>query len=134
MIPHRPDCEEWRPIPGFERYYHASDTGLIWTVRGCYLLVQNINAGGYPQVTLSVGGKTSSIAVHQLVALTFIGECPSGMEVLHGEGNVRTNSARTNLRYGTRAENLRQSVQEGTFGALRANRQRHAVHGSSSPG
>jgi hypothetical protein len=55
------------------------------------------------------------------------------MEVLHGEGNVRTNPAVTNLRYGTRAENLQQSVQEGTFGALRANRQRRAVHRSTSP-
>lgn len=134
VLPHRPDCGEWRPIPGYEAYYHASDSGLVWSVRKCQLLVQSPTAKGYLQVTLSVGGKTWPVQVHQLIALTFIGECPPGMEVLHGDGNVRTDNSRTNLRYGTRAENLRQSVREGTFGPLRANRERRARHGSTSPG
>jgi HNH endonuclease/NUMOD4 motif len=130
ILPHQPTGMEWRPIPGYEAYYHASDSGLIWTVRRCQLLVQNLTGSGYLQVTLSVGGETYPVAVHQLIALTFIGECPAGMEVLHGDGNVRTDNARVNLRYGTRSENLQQSVREGTFGPLRANR----THRSSSPG
>lgn len=133
-LPHQPPGMEWRPIPGYEAYYHASDSGLIWTVRKCQLLVQNRTGGGYLQVTLSVGGKTCSVHVHQLIALTFIGERPPGMEVLHGDGNIRTDNAKTNLRYGTRSENLRQSVREGTFGPLRANREKRAVHRSTSPG
>lgn len=134
VLPRRPICREWRPIPGFEGYYDASDSGLIWSIRKCQPLVQSPTGSGYLQVTLSVGGRTHSIGVHQLIALTFIGRCPPGMEVLHGEGNVKTNNDRTNLRYGTRAENLQQSVREGTFGPLRANRENRTIQGISLPG
>jgi len=131
-LPHQPASEEWRPIPGFEGYYEASDAGRIWSVRGCHTLIQATDSGGYLSVTLSVGGKLLCTGVHRLIALAFIGECPPGMEVLHGD-NIRCHNVRTNLRYGTRAENLQQSVRDGTFGPLRANRLRK-LHLVSSPG
>jgi hypothetical protein len=121
VLPHQAADDEWLPIPGFEGYYEASASGLIWTIRGCRTLIQSPTSGGYLNVGLSVRGKVLTIEVHRLIALTFIGECPPGQEVLHGD-NIRVHSARSNLSYGTRAENIRQSVRDGTHGRLAANR------------
>lgn len=50
--------------------------------------------------------------VHRLVARTFIGPCPPGLEVRHKDGDP-TNNHVDNLEYGTRAQNMQDRVKHG---------------------
>lgn len=65
---------------------------------------------GYPYVSLSGGRKRP---VHRIVAETFHGPCPPGMEAAHQDG-VRTNVRADNLRWDTRKGNLADRVAHGT--------------------
>jgi len=65
------------------------------------------------QVVLSKGGIRKTFRVHQLVATAFIGPCPTGHEVLHGDGR-KAHNAIANLRYGTRSENEADKLRHGT--------------------
>lgn len=123
-LPSPPDAgEEWRVVPGFEGYYAASDWGRIWSVRDCRTLVQAQTPGGYLQVTLCMDKKRFPFGVHVVIARTFIGPLPPGHQVLHGD-NIRCHNIPGNLRYGTQAENIRQSVEDGTHNGLMDNRVR----------
>jgi hypothetical protein len=65
-------------------------------------------------VALSVNGRQKSYLLHRLVALTFIGPPPSSAhEVCHNDGNP-ANNAPGNLRWGTRGENILDTVRHGT--------------------
>lgn len=115
------DAEEWRDIPGYEGYYQASTLGRIRSVdriltkpspgggemsypmRG-RVLRQTRCGSGYLKVNLSRDGEKANAMVHTLVALTFIGSRPPGMEVCHGPGGMDDCSL-ANLRYDTHGEN-----------------------------
>jgi hypothetical protein len=57
--------------------------------------------------------KTAKHGVHILVALTFIGPRPVGLDVLHGE-NGKLDNRLCNIRYGTKAENMADKVRDKT--------------------
>lgn len=118
--------EEWRAIPGFEGCYEASNLGRV---RGLsrmvksgynsqrfmksYMLKPWIDAGGYYTVNpWTHGGSKGRIKVHRLVALTFLGECPKGLEVNHIDGN-KLNNCVTNLEYITHSENAKHAFRLG---------------------
>lgn len=110
--------EQWKDIPGYEGRYQVSDFGNVRSVdrhvrlstlqgatqrlaRG-KTLRSAPNASGHLSVVL---GRGNTRNVHALVALTFLGPRPDKHEVLHIDSNP-ANNALTNLRYGTRGENL----------------------------
>lgn len=109
--------EEWRDIPGHEGKYQASNLGRIRSLdrrvgichgatrlmRGKVLKPAGQKADPHLRVVLGHGAKGS--CVHQLVALTFLGPRPAGLEVRHLDGNPLNNRA-DNLAYGTRTENI----------------------------
>lgn len=113
--------EIWKDIPGYEGRYQASSMGRIRSmdriitcggdkhrshqrsVKGRILRPGRFCKSGHLSVVLGHGENGSP--VHQLIALTFIGVCPDGMEVLHCNGNP-TDNRLENLRYGTRTENI----------------------------
>lgn len=66
----------------------------------------------YPSVTLSVKGKTWSVAVHILVAMAFVGRRPKDHDVNHIDGN-KTNNRDSNLEYVTRTGNMRHAAKLG---------------------
>src|SRR5690606_6570320 len=115
--PEAPREERWRPVVGHEGHYEVSDQGRIrsvphvritkagqrYPVRG-QLLTPAVHPTGYPQVYLSVEGKTVPRKVHALVAEAFIGPRPEGHQIAHNDGD-RLNSRLENLRYATAAEN-----------------------------
>jgi hypothetical protein len=114
--------ESWRPIPGFDGY-EASDHGRIrsldrWVPQkgkkdrwwGGRILSPQKCTPGYLKVFV---GKGRQRMIHQLVALAFLGPCPLGMEVAHGDRNKRNNRL-SNLRYDTRAGNLADRRIHGT--------------------
>ncbi len=108
---------QWKDIPGYEGYYQASRCGKIRSVnriikdsRGqVYNLkgrIRNLNENyqGYLQIVLNKQGRRNTFRVHRLIALTWIGSCPEGLEVCHGELGKINNSIE-NLRYDTHSAN-----------------------------
>jgi len=106
--------EIWKPIPGYEGRYEVSNLGrvrsFVRNYAGVFLKPGKASHGYY---TVSLGSKNSR-TLHSLVAETFIGPRPAGQEVLHKDGS-RTNNCVENLRYGTRSENIRDAVRQGSW-------------------
>lgn len=131
------DGESWRDVPGYEGLYRASTRGRVLslprqTTRGFRSggLLKTALSGhpGYERlyVTLCKGTRATNwtTTVHQLVMLTFAGECPEGQEVRHLDGNPMNNrwepgseeeakAAGGNLFYGTHTENQQDMVRHG---------------------
>lgn len=112
-----PDTEEWRLIPGYERY-EVSNLGRVRSLyyngglrRVPRVLRQNPNTGGYPCVQL---GQNCTKQVHALVALAFVGPRPPGQECRHKNGD-KTDARLSNLHYGTRSQNIKDAVAHGTW-------------------
>lgn len=116
--------EVWKPIPGYEGRYEVSDAGRVRSVDHCVpcftgdrkrlvkgrVLRPGRTTSGHLSVAL---GKGNSMWVHSLVARTFLGARPDGMEVLHLDHDPK-NNALGNLAYGTRSENLKMDYAAGT--------------------
>lgn len=123
--------EIWKPIPGYEGLYEASNLGRIRSVdrvitqatrwggsmsyrkEGC-LIQPRISRNGYLLVNLANGKSYRTASVHRLVALTFHG-VPVGErdQVAHGDGNKQNNCA-ANLRWATALENAEDRDRHGT--------------------
>lgn len=113
---------EWRPIPEWEGFYEVSNDGQVRSLarfnrRGIAVpsrmrRTSKAQAGGYPTVSLCLDGAKFQRTVHRLVMLAFVGECPTGLEVLHSDGDPENNRL-SNLSYGTHAENNRDIVRHG---------------------
>lgn len=115
----------WADIPGWETRYQISENGDVRSkdmqvgakgggkaVRKGRVLAPVRKNNGYLCVTLTDGVNRPQIAIHRLVARAFIGECPIGLHVLHGDGNKENNCV-SNLRYGTPAENHEDTKRHG---------------------
>lgn len=108
----------WKSIPGFPAYL-VSSYGEVKRVRrykqypAGLVLRPKINRRGYLEVSLQESGKVTSIMVHRLVAMVFLGSPPDGMDlVLHNDDDQRNNHA-SNLRYGTHQMNASDRVRNG---------------------
>lgn len=109
--------ETWLPVVGAEDAYEVSDQGRVRSLARRVRIVRNGVEGTRPvlarilrpamqnngYVAVYVGFRCVQ-HVHRLVMSAFVGPCPAGKEVLHGDGS-RTNNWLSNLRYGTRSEN-----------------------------
>jgi hypothetical protein len=123
--------EQWRPIPGYEGYYEASDQGRIRSVtrsvrydngrsrvyRGQVLKPQLGPHGRYT-VRVSRQNKSRCFTVASLVLAAFRGPRPPGMECCHNDGNS-TNDRADNLRWDTPSENSYDRVRHGTHASAR---------------
>ena len=110
--------EQWRPVVGWEDLYEVSSHGRVRSLhkRGRAtggILAANANSSAYPMVGLCRAGVRTGRKVHSLVAEAFIGPRPDGMEICHRDGNSKNNRAE-NLRYGSRSENIQDTVTHGT--------------------
>jgi hypothetical protein len=110
-------CEIWKDIPGYEGKYQASNEGRIRSIdrrvriaHGATRLMQGriLKPAGNrynPHLYVTLGHKAAGTPVHQLIATTFLGPRPEGMDVRHLDGDARNNRA-DNLAYGTRTDNI----------------------------
>ena len=119
--------EQWKPVNGYEGIYEVSSHGRVRSVdrtvtysngqvrhlKGKVLRTPLGKRGGYPFVDLRYQGKGQTRYVHSLVAESFIGTRPEGMEVCHNDGDS-TNNHLDNLRYGTSRDNELDKVRHGT--------------------
>ena len=99
-------AEPWIVIKGYDGLYLVNDEGQVWSQRAGRLLKPGIASNGYPTVAL---GRGNTRTLHSLVADAFLGPRPPGKEVRHKDG-VRTNPRLSNLEYGTRRENIYDSI------------------------
>lgn len=109
--------ERWLPAVGFEGLYEVSDRGRVASLprsnrRGRLVLTPSPDSDGYLQVVLCSAGVRYTRKVHVLVAEAFIGPRPPGKVTRHLDGN-QLNNARSNLRWGTHAENAQDRIAHG---------------------
>lgn len=121
--------EIWKPVVGQEHDYEVSDHGRIRSLtrektyarrdqysgrdlrivrkhRGCILRPARMACG---HLSVVLGRGRGSVLVHRIVLEAFVGPCPDGMEALHRDG-VPNNNRLTNLRWGTRSENISDAI------------------------
>lgn len=115
--------EEWRWVVGYEGYYEVSSLGRVRSVprivryrsgRVAKLRGRSLGFDGstYPRVMLTDGERRAFRYIHHLVAESFHGVRPDGMEVRHLDGDP-TNNAAANLKWGTSSENNDDIVRHG---------------------
>lgn len=99
--------------------YRVTADGRVFSVQSNWRgygereMRQTLNASGYPSVRVLRDGKRKRLAVHVLVARTFLPARPSPQhEVRHLDGN-RMNSSASNLAWGTRKENAADRERHG---------------------
>lgn len=104
--------EEWRPTHHPD--YEVSNLGRIrsFAHKTVRILVWRYDRHGYPRV--SFGRQEPNVFIHRLVAAAFIGPCPVGQEVRH-KNDVVNDPCSTNLEYGTRHDNIMDSVKRGRW-------------------
>lgn len=107
--------ERWMVVVGFADY-EVSDLGRIRRVtsrtstRAGRILRPTIQSNGYFKVTFN-GRKKRWL--HRVIAEAFLGPCPQGKQVAHGDGNPAHNFLR-NLTYKTPRENNQDKIAHGT--------------------
>ena len=102
---------ELTPIPEFPGYRITRD-GRIWSLKsGRWLLGRSQD--GYARMKLRRAGRDVMKMAHVLVAETFIGPKPDGLQVRHLNGNPADNRVE-NLAWGTSSENAYDRVRHGT--------------------
>jgi len=110
----------WKVIPEAPSY-EVSDAAQIRRIgvdrcgRAPKVLKQSINSTGRLQVSLCVGSRIYSQAVHRIVASAFIGAAPLDKPlVCHRDGDP-LNNLPNNLYYGNHSENAFDSSRHGTM-------------------
>lgn len=120
--------ERWLPIVGYENYYQISDLGRVYALPRTVNYVdgrKRVESGHYLKPTRSSrrnGTRTVALTdmrgvrkghkVSRLVLRAFVGPCPDGMESLHWDDD-KDNNALSNLRWGTRSQNMLDKVRNG---------------------
>lgn len=110
--------EKATPAVGASGYMITEDGVVIsvasnWRGYGPRVLTQAPNDDGYPSVRLVIEGRRKRVAVHVLLATTFLGPRPSpAHEVRHLDGN-KTRSVLANIAWGTTKENAQDRVRHG---------------------
>lgn len=99
----------WVAVPGFESAYSVNEIGEVWSVARKKKMKQR-----HPFGTdyLTVSFERSSRYVHDLIAATFIGPRPAGMNVNHKDG-IKGNNRPSNLEYVTKSENMKHAFRIG---------------------
>lgn len=106
--------EVWKPVVGYESRYAVSNWGRVrsFSKYGKPYIKGRKLKGGHHRVALYKEGAVSDCLIHRLVLEAFVGPCPGGMEGLHWDDN-KDNNHLSNLRWGTRSENLEDCIRNG---------------------
>ena len=98
---------KFKQIPGFEDYYVSEDGVVASTKRDkVKFLSPTLDKKGYEKLGLKKDGKSMTIKVHRLVALTFLKQVDGKDVVNHIDGTKRNNHV-TNLEWTNIKGNVR---------------------------
>lgn len=106
------------PVPGFEKLYRVSCTGIVTSVRTGKPLAHYRSPRGdgrlrHPYVTLKADGKKCRVTIHRLVCEAFHGPPPfEGAMVLHRDDD-NLNNRWGNLYWGTERDNAKDRHRNG---------------------
>ena len=95
--------------PGF----YISDGGKVYHGEGRKIVHTHIER--YVKVWLTINGRRRNMYVHKLVLEAFVGPRPKGKECRHIDGD-KPNCNLSNLKWGTRKENMADRVRLGETG------------------
>lgn len=126
--------EIWKPIPGYEGIYDASNFGRVrstpgkttsnarypvrvWKSRIIKPKNQNPTKRADARVTLWKDGKHTDYLVSRLVAMTFLGIPEENMTVNHINGDYRNNCVE-NLEWVSLAENIKHGFRTGLYASV----------------
>lgn len=112
--------EEWRPIPGTDGRYDASNLGRIrswapWRGQPAPRVMAPGSKGskGHLMVNLRVDGKRIPMLVHRAVLAAFVGPAPIDKPITRHLDGDPTNNRLSNIAYGTYVENEADKLQHG---------------------
>ena len=110
--------ESWRPYPGWEGWYEASDKGRARSVNRIVvdrngrrsrwrgkILAPGLGGAGYLVIRFYRPGEQVTKNMHEIVLETFVGPCPPGQQARHGPRGPLFNWWPEDLCWGTSAEN-----------------------------
>lgn len=119
--------EEWKPIDGCNGQHSVSNLGRVKSHAREFqnhgktqaiperILKPSVSKShGYVVVNIIRHGKRQPFPIHRLVAETFLGSCPKGMECAHKDGD-RTNPQLSNLEWKTHVANESDKVRHNTL-------------------
>jgi hypothetical protein len=100
----------WKPVSvqPYTNSYEVSNEGQVRNTKTNNIKSPLPGSTGYASVRLDLGKSKKTIAIHQLVAQTFLGPQEKGMVVNHKDEN-KDNNHLANLEYATRSQNRRHS-------------------------
>jgi len=105
--------EIWKDIPGYEHLYQVSNYGKVMRLahgnKREKLLKQSVVTHGYFAVHLFKNKIKKQIAVHRIVALTFLDNPERKQQVNHKDGNKQNNNVE-NLEWVTAYENIHHAI------------------------
>lgn len=116
--------EIWKKIPGYKSIFEVSSLGRVRTVIAGNANLRKVPCPrGYGIVGIErADGYKTSVNVHRLVYIAFIGSVPEGFEVDHIDDN-RTNNVPENLKAISKKENLLKSWARRRASGYRARNQ-----------
>lgn len=100
--------EYWKVIPLTNGKYEASDRGFVRRIKG-NILKMSPDGRGYLQVCIKYNDKVQTIAVHRLIARSFLTSF-NGAQINHIDG-IKTNNYLSNLEYVTGTDNIRHAFE-----------------------
>jgi len=120
--------EIWKPVVGYEGLYEVSNLGRVksldrvinhkrlkkQTIKGREMKSACVGRTNHRFVSLSKDGKAKAQLIHRLVLISFVGNCPEGMECSHLDGNAENNRL-DNLIWETPKENQKRRKDHGTY-------------------
>ena len=111
--------EIWKVIAGFVDYM-ISNRGQVKSLKWGkeLILTPMITEKGYLRVGLYIKNTAYVHRVHQLVAQTFLRECPKGKQINHKDCNKANNHV-LNLEYITHSENMHHAAKNGLCKGLK---------------
>lgn len=109
------NSQKMQPILSFPGYKITRD-GKVWSDKSHKWLKTFVDGQtGYIMVNLCHSRYRYTPGIHRLLLEAFVGPCPEGMETRHLDGN-RQNNDLSNLAWGTRSENRRDTTKHGKAG------------------
>jgi hypothetical protein len=105
--------EIWKDVSGYEGLYKVSNYGRVKSLytNPPKIMKQTRSSTGYYHIQLYKNKKPETVAIHVIVARTFLGDS-NGKEINHIDG-VKSNNNVSNLEYVTKSENQLHAIKLG---------------------